>query len=184
MRDAFPLVLSLSAVVMTGCGAAGVATNRLPPVTPIPARLAQGAKSSPPITGSGPAASDVRFAELSDGYAGHSVVERQRGLASYYAGALAGHPMANGQAYDPQSPCMAHRTLALGAIVRVVRVSTGADVVVRVTDRGPYGNERRIADLSFEAARRLGMLRDGVVEVRLEVLSLPLAGTHKARRRH
>jgi rare lipoprotein A len=78
--------------------------------------------------------------------------------------------MANGQAYDPKRPTMAHRTLPFGTVVRVVRVSTGAAVIVQVADRGPFGKRRRIADLSREAARRLDMIRDGVVDVRLEVL--------------
>lgn len=79
--------------------------------------------------------------------------------------------MANGEVYDPRLPTMAHRSLAFGTIVRVVRTSTGAAVTVRVTDRGPFGKRRRIADLSREAARRLDMIRQGVVDVRLEILS-------------
>lgn len=105
---------------------------------------------------------------------------QHQGLASYYADSLSGRTMANGQAYRPSRLTMAHRTLPFGTMVRVVRIATGAEVVVCVTDRGPFGRKRRIADLSKEAARRLGMIRAGVVEVRLEVLSL---GAPKPKRR-
>jgi rare lipoprotein A len=79
--------------------------------------------------------------------------------------------MANGDAYDPNRPTMAHRTLPFGTVVRLVRISTGATVVLQVADREPFGKRQRIADVSREAARRLGMISDGVVDVRLEVLS-------------
>jgi rare lipoprotein A (peptidoglycan hydrolase) len=142
---------------------------------------AQGQRAPPEVQGDS-ARADESFVGLADRHRESPVVERQQGLASYYADSLAGHPMANGQRYDPRLPTMAHRTLPFGAIVRVVRVSTGASVVVRVTDRGPYGRKRRIVDLSREAARRLDMLRDGVVEVRLEVLGLGVAPPRRARR--
>lgn len=99
-----------------------------------------------------------------------SVRSRQQGMASYYGDSLAGNKMASGAIYDPSQPILAHRTLPFGTVVRITRVSTGAQVVLRVLDRGPFGKKSRIADLSKEAARRLGMLRDGVAEIRLEVL--------------
>jgi rare lipoprotein A len=92
------------------------------------------------------------------------------GEASYYADSLAGLPTANGEAYDPRYFTAAHRTLPLGTVLRVTRVSTGDWVLVRVNDRGPFAGESRILDLSKVAARRLGMLRAGVVQVRAEVL--------------
>jgi rare lipoprotein A len=127
-------------------------------------------------TAANPLDPNVEFAQLKDRFENHSVLDRHGGLASYYADSLSGNRMANGQPYDPRQPVMAHRTLPFGAVVRVVRVSNGDSVIVRVADRGPFGSRRRIADLSREAARRLGMIRDGVVEVRIEVLDL--AGDH------
>jgi rare lipoprotein A len=63
----------------------------------------------------------------------------------------------------------AHRSLPFGTRVEVVRLDTGATVVVEINDRGPWV-DGRIIDLAKEAARRLDLLRDGVAEVGLRVL--------------
>ena len=96
--------------------------------------------------------------------AGDSV---QRGKASYYARALAGHRTASGERYDPQAFTAAHPTLPLGTWVRVTRPG-GLSVDVRINDR--CGCASHIIDLSEAAARRLDMMRAGSVAVRLEVL--------------
>jgi rare lipoprotein A len=98
-------------------------------------------------------------------------VQVLHGQASYYSDSLAGRKTASGERYDPTALTAAHRTLGFGTLVRVTRVDGGQSVVVRITDRGPFGKERRIIDLSRAAARALDMLRAGVVEVRVEVLS-------------
>lgn len=95
----------------------------------------------------------------------------QEGRASYYADSLAGRPTASGEPYAPEERTAASRTLPFGTIVRVVRLETGASVIVRVNDRGPFGDRDRIIDLSRSAAEALGMLRVGVTRVRVEVLS-------------
>jgi len=95
----------------------------------------------------------------------------ESGGASYYSDRLAGHRTASGERYDPRALTAAHRTLPFGTEVRVVRDDDGRGVVVRINDRGPFGDEGRIIDLSRAAAERLGMLRAGVVTVRLEVVS-------------
>jgi rare lipoprotein A (peptidoglycan hydrolase) len=94
------------------------------------------------------------------------------GKASYYHDSLAGNHTANGEIYDPARRTAASRDLPFGSVVRVIRRDTGAHVIVRVNDRGPFGNRRRILDLSRAAARELGMLSRGVVDVRAEVLHL------------
>jgi len=63
----------------------------------------------------------------------------------------------------------AHRTLAFGSIVRVTDVHSGKSVDVRINDRGPAHGDR-IIDLSYAAARKLGMLRRGVARVKLTVI--------------
>ena len=93
------------------------------------------------------------------------------GRASYYSDALAGNRTANGERYDPRAMTAAHRTLAFGTHVRVTRPDTGSSVVVRINDRGPFAGRRRIIDLSRRAAQELGMIRAGVVDVRVEVLA-------------
>lgn len=104
------------------------------------------------------------------------------GEASYYADSLAGNPTATGEVYDPRYFTAAHRSLPFGTIVRVTRVGTRDWVLVRVNDRGPFASDSRILDLSKAAARRLGMLRAGVVQVRVEVLELGRRRPRRLRR--
>jgi rare lipoprotein A len=66
----------------------------------------------------------------------------------------------------------AHRTLPLNSIVRVTDLKTGDSVVLRVTDRGPFVNDR-VIDLSRAAARRLSVYQHGTALVRIEVLQTP-----------
>lgn len=97
-------------------------------------------------------------------------LETQVGTAAYYSDKLAGRKTASGQPYDPRAFTAAHRKLPFDTVVRVVRLDDGRHVYVRITDRGPFGERKRIVDLSKIAAERLDMLRSGVVDVRLEVV--------------
>jgi rare lipoprotein A len=103
----------------------------------------------------------------------------QTGLASYYGPGFHGEETASGEIFDQTEMVAAHRTLPLGAVVRVTNLENGRRVVLRVIDRGPYGANYRkgtIIDVSKGAARRLDFIRDGLVRVRVEVLSLPRDG--------
>jgi rare lipoprotein A len=91
------------------------------------------------------------------------------GLASYYADKYQGRKTANGETFDTGKLTAAHRTLPFGTRVRVTNLDNGKSVVVRVNDRGPFV-AGRIIDLSPAAARKLEMLRAGVVRVRLDIL--------------
>lgn len=95
------------------------------------------------------------------------------GKVSYYHDSLAGNHTANGDVYDPRLLTAASRTLRFGTIVRVVRKQDGRSVIVRVNDRGPFGDKARILDLSRAAATKLGMLAAGVVPVRAEIVWVP-----------
>jgi len=66
----------------------------------------------------------------------------------------------------------AHRTLPLNSIARITNVKTGESVLVRITDRGPFVNDR-VLDLSRAAARRLSVYQRGTALVRIEVLATP-----------
>ncbi len=94
------------------------------------------------------------------------------GEATYYADSLAGHHTANGDRYDPNAFTAAHRNLPFGSVLRVTRQPGGPTVYVRVNDRGPFGSSKRILNVSKAAARELGMLRAGVVRVRVEVVAM------------
>jgi rare lipoprotein A len=92
------------------------------------------------------------------------------GSGSYYADKFAGRSTASGAPYEPRGFTAAHRTLPFGTVLRVTRKDGGQVVYVRVTDRGPFGPRGRILDLSRAAAEHLGMLRAGVVKIKVEVL--------------
>jgi rare lipoprotein A len=94
------------------------------------------------------------------------------GEASYYASKFHGRPTANGERFDNGKLTAAHRTLAFGTKVRVTNLTNGRSVVVRVNDRGPFVRGR-IIDLSQAAARRIDMVRAGVVRVKIEPLGTP-----------
>lgn len=91
----------------------------------------------------------------------------QTGLASFYGGAQNGNTTASGDTFHQFQLTAAHRTLAFGTVVRVTNMNNGRSVKVSINDRGPHVKDR-IIDLSYGAARALGMRKDGVVPVRLE----------------
>ena len=94
----------------------------------------------------------------------------QEGLATWYGGKHHGGPTASGERFDKNAMTAAHRTLPMNSRVRVINKKNGRSVEVRINDRGPFGNKKRIIDVSEEAARRLDMIEAGVVPVRVEVL--------------
>ena len=98
--------------------------------------------------------------------AAHAV---DRGIASYYADYHQGLRTASGERFDLRALTAAHRTLPFGTRVRVTNLRNGRAVVVRITDRGPFVRGR-LLDVSWAAARRLGLLRSGVALVSMEVI--------------
>jgi rare lipoprotein A len=99
--------------------------------------------------------------------------EIQVGYATWYGRRLAGRTTASGERFDPNKMTAAHRSLPFGTWLEVTRVDTGDSVRVRVTDRGPFGHEERIIDLSEAAAKKLRMLKTGVAQVRLRIVEGP-----------
>ncbi len=95
----------------------------------------------------------------------------QRGKATWYGGRFHGGPTASGERFDKNALTAAHRTLPFGSIVRVTNLKNGRSVKVRINDRGPFG-KGRIIDVSEAAARKLRMIRAGVVPVEVEVVRL------------
>jgi rare lipoprotein A len=89
---------------------------------------------------------------------------RQRGLASWYGRQFHGARTANGEIYDMFAMTAAHPTMPLPSYAQVTHLKTGASVIVRVNDRGPF-HDGRIIDLSYVAAQRLGVLATAEVEV-------------------
>jgi len=96
----------------------------------------------------------------------------ETGLASWYGPPYHHRRGANGEIYNQNAMTAAHRTLPLNSMVRVTNLNTGHAALVRITDRGPFV-EDRIVDLSLAAAKAVDVWRPGTAEVRLEVLSAP-----------
>ncbi|MFO1049906.1 MAG: septal ring lytic transglycosylase RlpA family protein [Geminicoccaceae bacterium] len=108
------------------------------------------------------------------GWSGEPVVYREVGKASYYGYEFVGQRTASGVRYDPRALTAAHPTLPLGTEVTVVALDTGKQVTVRINDRGPYAQGRKI-DLSLRAAQALGIVDDGVARVRITATEDQLA---------
>ena len=93
------------------------------------------------------------------------------GVASYYSHHFHGKKTANGEIFNKNRLTAAHRTLPFGTMLKVTRVDSGKSIVVRINDRGPYiGN--RIIDLSEASAKHLDFIKDGLTQVKLEVVDL------------
>jgi len=96
----------------------------------------------------------------------------QTGIASWYGPGFYGNRTSSGEIYDERDLTAAHRTLPLGTRAAVTNLENGRTVEVRINDRGPFV-DGRILDLSYAAARSLGMIEPGTVPVRIEVLQSP-----------
>ena len=91
----------------------------------------------------------------------------QTGKASYYAKHFSGKRTASGERLHHDSLTCAHRTYPFGTMLKVTNPANGKEVIVRVTDRGPYV-KGRIIDLSVRAARELGIIAQGIAPVTVE----------------
>lgn len=89
------------------------------------------------------------------------------GTASFYSKQFHGRKTANGETFNMNQLTAAHPSLPFGTWVKVTNLSNGKDVVVRINDRGPYV-KGRIIDLSAGAANKLGILKTGITQVKVE----------------
>lgn len=172
-RRDWPLaLLSIAMLLLVGC-----ATPRHPPPAPAPmpappANLMSVPEAVPraePRSASG----NPPFYEV----AGHRYVVlasaagyRERGVASWYGPDFHGLKTATGERYDMFAMTAAHKTLPIPCYARVTNLSNGRNVVVRINDRGPFVSNR-IIDLSYTAASKLDMIRNGTAFVDVEVIS-------------
>jgi rare lipoprotein A len=157
------ILVAASLLLLSACG--GHKTARSHPVPPPPT-------VAPPETPPTPPASvEARTTPPS-----HSPkpIYVETGLASWYGPPYHHHKGANGEIYDQNALTAAHRTLPMNSVVRVTNVDTKHAVVVRITDRGPFVDDR-IIDLSLAAAKAVDVWRPGTAEVKIEVLSAPAA---------
>ena len=99
-------------------------------------------------------------------YKGHTKI----GKASWYGNPFHGRLTANGERYNMYGMTAAHRTYAMGTRLKITNLANKRSVNVRINDRGPFYSSRKI-DLSYGAAKKLGMVKKGVSRVKIEVLS-------------
>lgn len=95
------------------------------------------------------------------------------GLASWYGPDFHGRKTSSGEIYDMYQLTAAHRELPLGTWIMVANLENGRSVEVRVNDRGPFVADR-VVDVSYGAARLLGMVGPGVIPVRVTVTRLAI----------
>jgi rare lipoprotein A (peptidoglycan hydrolase) len=98
--------------------------------------------------------------------------EHQTGVASWYGRKFQGNTTASGEAYDLNGLTAAHPTLPFGTTIRVTNLRNSKTVMLRVNDRGPHIG-RRLIDVSWAAAKRLGFVHSGITPVRVEVVAYP-----------
>jgi rare lipoprotein A len=104
-----------------------------------------------------------------------SAIPREQSLtgeASWYGEEFEGNTTASGEVYDSNGLTAAHPTLPFGTTVRVTNLSNSKNLLLRINDRGPYIG-RRLIDVSWNAAKRLGFVDAGTTPVRVEVVARP-----------
>jgi rare lipoprotein A len=138
-------------------------------VTPAPApeESSGAAKNNAPTPPAAPAPHPGKHAKTPPAPA--PVGYSEEGNASWYGAPFNGRRASNGEIYDMNKLTAAHRTLPFETVVRVTNLNNGRTTTVRITDRGPFV-DNRIIDLSQAAAREIESIGPGVVPVRLEVL--------------
>ncbi len=105
----------------------------------------------------------------------HAITFSQQGQASWYGQKFHGHLTSNGETYDMYAMTAAHKTLPLPSFVQVTNKANGKQAIVRVNDRGPF-HGGRIIDLSYAAAKKLDVLKTGVANVEIKVVSIDAEG--------
>lgn len=101
---------------------------------------------------------------------GKKVINSIHGQASYYkSGTGLSDLTANGEKFDDTLLTAAHRDLPFGTSVRVVNLKNKKSVEVRINDRGPFAPDR-IIDVTHAAGKKIGMLDQGIVPVRIDIL--------------
>jgi len=100
----------------------------------------------------------------------HEVGKVQFGFASWYGKKFQGRKTSSGEIYDMHEFTAAHRAFPFGTIVKVTNIKNGRSAVVKINDRGPQKRSRKL-DVSYAAAKKIGMIRDGIARVRIEVVN-------------
>lgn len=92
------------------------------------------------------------------------------GIASYYHKNFQGKKTASGETYKNEELTCAHRFLPFGTYLKVTYLKTNKSIIVRVNDRGPFVKSR-VIDLSYQAAKSIGIISDGIGKVQVQIVS-------------
>jgi len=149
-------------VVLSGCHKNSSTAKRVPP--PPPPKNAPA--SQPATTATAKPAPEPSLSPKA------KPIYVETGLASWYGPNYHNHKGSNGEVYNQNAMTAAHRTIPLNSVVRVTNETTKHQAVVRITDRGPF-IEDRIIDLSLAAAKAVDVWQPGTAMVKVEVLSSP-----------
>lgn len=94
----------------------------------------------------------------------------QKGIASWYGPKFHGKKTSNGEVYDMYKMTAAHKELPLPTYLDVTNIKNGKTITVRVNDRGPF-HDNRIVDLSYSAAKKLGIIKEGTGLVEIKAIN-------------
>ena len=164
-------LLYLSTQLLLGCAGRRPIADRQPAPAPpaaAPAETIDSAKRDTSVPPS-PSPSPARPKRAKPPQEPAPVGYTEEGNASWYGNPFHGRRASNGEVYDMYKLTAAHRTLPFETMVRVTNLNNGKTTTVRITDRGPFV-DNRIIDLSQAAAREIESIGPGVVPVRIEVL--------------
>jgi rare lipoprotein A len=103
----------------------------------------------------------------------------QIGKASWYGTQFHTHRTSSGERYNMLGMTAAHKTLPLPTYVQVTNLRNNRKVIVKVNDRGPFAAENRLIDLSYVAAKKLGMIGHGTAHVRVTAIDPYTFGKHQ-----
>jgi rare lipoprotein A len=170
--------LALVLLIASGCGhhhKKPIQPQALPPVEqPMPESSAPVPQSAPPsaripitpVPPGGVSEEDLDFV------ATHRPILTEVGLASWYRAPYKGRKAANGQVFDDRARTAAHRTLPMGSLIKVTNLKTDESSAMRITDRGPFVDDR-IIDLTIASAKATGVYWPGSARVRVDVYQTP-----------
>jgi rare lipoprotein A len=166
-------VLTLLALLLAACAQAPRRPPSAPTVVPPPPADVAAIPNPVPREEPRSASGNPPFYEV----AGHRYIVlasaagyHERGVASWYGTDFHGLRTATGERYDMFAMTAAHKTLPIPCYARVTNLSNGRSVIVRINDRGPFV-ANRIIDLSYTAALKLDMIRNGTAFVQVETVS-------------
>ncbi len=91
------------------------------------------------------------------------------GIASWYGGKFHGRKTSNGEIYNMHAMTAAHKTLPMNTMLLIQNLENGRETVVRINDRGPFVRGR-IVDLSYSAAKAIGIAQQGITKVHVTAL--------------